>query len=158
MDNKVVHTLARAFVQLGYRALRFNYRGVGASAGAWAEGPGEVADALAVVGAFRDSGEALVLAGFSFGGYVAAAAAQRAEPAAERLVLVAPAVGRLGAVNVDAQSLLIHGETDDVVTLTAVFDWARPQGLPVTVIPGAGHFFHGRLALLKSLVLGAWHD
>lgn len=158
MDNKVVHTLARAFVQLGYRALRFNYRGVGASAGAWGDGAGEVADALAVIDALRDSGEALVLAGFSFGGYVAAAAAQRTDGGAERLVLVAPAVGRFDVLNVGAGTLVIHGETDDVVPLRAVFDWARPQGLPVTVIPGAGHFFHGQLALLKSLVLDAWHD
>ena len=161
MTNKVVQTLARAFVQLGCRSVRFNFRGVGGSAGAWAEGPGEVEDALAVIHAFRAPDEPLVLAGFSFGGYVAtqaaAALAAAAPPlACERLVLVAPAVSRFPAAPVPAQrTQLIHGEADDVVALADVLDWARPQALPVTVVPGAGHFFHGQLALLKSLVVGA---
>jgi alpha/beta superfamily hydrolase len=160
MDNKVVQTLARAFTQLGYTALRFNFRGVGASQGAWAQGPGEIDDALAVVAAFRAAGQRLVLAGFSFGAYVASNAALRlALPAgtgAERLVLVAPAASRFDMAAVPPDTLVIHGEADDVVPLAAVFDWARPQSLPVTVIPGAGHFFHGQLPLLKSLVVGAW--
>jgi len=161
MDNKVAQTLARAFMQLGYTAVRFNFRGVGASAGAWAHGPGEIDDALAVIAAFRAPGQPLVLAGFSFGGYVASNAAARLAgadgSAAERLVLVAPAASRFDMAAVPPDTLLIHGEADDVVPLTAVFDWARPQSLPVTVIPGAGHFFHGQLSLLKSLVVGAWH-
>jgi alpha/beta superfamily hydrolase len=161
LDNKVVQTLSRAFVQLGYRALRFNFRGVGASAGTWAEGPGEVADAVAVVAAMRERDEALVLAGFSFGAYVATQAASRvadaaAASAAQRLVLVGTAAGRFDVAEVPKGTLVIHGESDDVVPLQAVFDWARPQSLPVTVIPGAGHFFHGQLTLLKSLVIGAW--
>jgi len=159
LDNKVVQTLARAFVQLGYRAARFNFRGVGASEGAWAEGPGEIDDALAVVGAFRAAGQPLVLAGFSFGAYVASNAAARlaADAAAvERLVLIAPAASRFAMAVVPPDTQVIHGESDDVVPLAAVFDWARPQSLPVTVIPGAGHFFHGQLPLLKSLVVGAW--
>ncbi len=98
MDNKVVQTLARAFMQLGYTAVRFNFRGVGASAGAWAQGPGEIDDALAVIAALRAPGLPLVLAGFSFGGYVASNAAARLAAAdgaaAERLVLVAPAASR----------------------------------------------------------------
>ncbi len=161
MDNKVVQTLARAFLQLGYRAVRFNFRGVGGSVGAWAEGPGEVDDARAVVAAFRAPGQPLVLAGFSFGGYVAAqvaaglAAAVPSQPC-ERLVLVAPAVSRFPLPAVAADTLLIHGEADDVVALADVLDWARPHALPVTVVPGAGHFFHGRLALLKTLVAGPW--
>jgi alpha/beta superfamily hydrolase len=159
-DNKVVQTLARAFVQLRFRALRFNFRGVGESAGRWAEGPGEIDDALAVVSARREPGEALVLAGFSFGAYVATQAAARlaqggAASAAERLVLLGAAASRFDVAAVPADTLVIHGETDDVVPLAAVFDWARPQSLPVTVIPGAGHFFHGQLPLLKSLVVGA---
>ena len=160
MDNKVVQTLARAFTQLGYTAVRFNFRGVGASQGSWSQGPGEIEDALAVVAAFRMPGQALVLAGFSFGAYVASNAASRlAAPAAggvERLVLVGPAASRFDVAAVPADTLVIHGEADDVVPLAAVFDWARPQSLPVTVIPGAGHFFHGQLPLLKSLVVGAW--
>lgn len=160
MDNKVVQTLARAFLQLGYRALRFNFRGVGASEGAWAEGVGELADAQAVVAALRQADEALVLAGFSFGAYVASrlAAALPPELAAQRLVLLGTAASRVDMAAVPIDSIVIHGETDDVVPLTAVFDWARPLGLPVTVIPGAGHFFHGQLPLLKSLVVGAWRD
>jgi alpha/beta superfamily hydrolase len=158
MDNKVVQTLARAFKQLRYTAVRFNFRGVGASEGAWAAGPGEIEDALAVVGAHRAAGQPLVLAGFSFGGYVASHAAARlaADGApAERLVLVAPAASRFEMAPVPAGALVIHGESDDVVPLAAVFDWARRLSLPVTVIPGAGHFFHGQLPLLKSLVVGA---
>ncbi len=161
MDNKVVQTLARALTQLGYSTVRFNFRGVGASAGAWDGGRGEIDDALAVVTAFRGDGQALVLAGFSFGGFVASNAALRLGVdgrAAERLVLVAPAVSRFDMAAVPQDTLLIHGEADDVVPLAAVFDWARPLGLPVTVVPGAGHFFHGQLPLLKSLVIGAWHD
>lgn len=156
MDNKVVQTLARAFVQLGYRTLRFNFRGIGQSAGAWDEGRGEVDDALAVIAAQRAAGEALVVAGFSFGGYVATQAAARLSEAAERVVLVAPAVVNFGAAPVPADTLLIHGEQDDVVPLSASFDWARPQALPVTVLPGAGHFFHGQLPVLKQIVLSAW--
>lgn len=159
MDNKVVQTLARAFVQLGYTAVRFNFRGVGASQGVWAEGPGEIDDALAVVGAFRAAGQPLLLAGFSFGAYVASHAATRLAAdgaAAERLVLIAPAASRFAMAQVPPDTLVVHGESDDVVPLAAVFDWARPQSLPVTVVPGAGHFFHGQLPLLKSLVVGAW--
>jgi alpha/beta superfamily hydrolase len=160
MDNKVVQTLARAFTQLGYTAVRFNFRGVGASAGAWAQGPGEIDDALAVIAALRAPGLPLALAGFSFGAYVASNAAARLAGAdsstVERLVLVAPAASRFDMAAVPQTTLVLHGEADDVVPLAAVFDWARPQSLPVTVIPGAGHFFHGQLPLLKSLVVGAW--
>jgi len=158
MDNKVVQTLARAFTQLGYTAVRFNFRGVGASAGTWAQGPGEIDDALAGIAARPAPDQPLVLAGFSFGAYVASNAAQRLGAAAvERLVLVAPAASRFDMAAVPQGTLVIHGEADDVVPLAAVFDWARPQSLPVTVIPGAGHFFHGQLSLLKTLVVGAWH-
>ncbi len=157
MDNKVVQTLARAFVQLGFVAVRFNFRGIGASAGSWDDGHGEVDDALAVIAAKRAAGQPLVLAGFSFGGYVAASAAARLSQAdaAQRLVLVAPAVKNFPTPAVPAGSLLVHGETDDVVPLTALFDWARPQSLPVTVLPGSGHFFHGQLPVLKQVVVDA---
>ncbi len=158
MDNKVVQTLARAFVGLGYTSVRFNFRGIGQSAGGWDEGRGEVDDALAVIAAHRQPGQALVVGGFSFGGYVASQAAARlpAEQAAERLVLIAPAVANFTMAAVPADTLVVHGETDDVVPLAACFDWARPQALPVTVLPGAGHFFHGQLPVLKQIVVGAW--
>ena len=166
LDNKVVQTLARALLQLGYRTVRFNYRGVGASAGAWDEGRGEVDDALAVIAALRDDGAApgaapspLVVAGFSFGGYVASQAAARLPEGAkaERLVLVGPSTQKQQVAAVPADTLVIHGEHDDVVPLAATLDWARPQSLPVVVVPGGGHFFHGQLPLLKSIVLAAWH-
>ena len=158
MDNKVVQTLARAFVQLRYRAVRFNFRGVGASQGQWDEGRGEVDDAMAVVSAFRDASLPLALAGFSFGGYVASEMAARlarsGSPA--RLVLVGPATSTFGMPAVSADTLVIHGEADDVVPLQATLDWARPQQLPVVVLPGVGHFFHGQLTRLRDLVVQAW--
>jgi alpha/beta superfamily hydrolase len=158
MDNKVAQTLARALVQLGYRAVRFNVRGVGASQGAWDEGRGEVDDALAVVQAFREPGQPLVLGGFSFGGYVAAAAASRLpdDAKAAQLVLIAPAVVNFPVGTVPADTLVFHGEADDVVPLSAALDWARPQTLPITVLPGVGHFFHGQLSLLKALIMRSW--
>ena len=156
MDNKVVQTIARAFVQLGYRAVRFNFRGIGKSQGGWDEGRGEVDDALAVIAAFREAALPLALAGFSFGGFVASQAAPRTE-AVERLLLVGPAASRFGVATVPADTVVIHGEQDDVVPLSAVLDWARPQALPVIVVPGVGHFFHGQLPLLKNLVTRSWH-
>ena len=158
MDNKVVQTLARAAVQAGYRAVRFNFRGVGGSAGAWDQGRGELDDALAVIAALREPALSFALGGFSFGGAITTRAAARLDAAArpQRLVLVAPAVVNFAAEPVSQDTLLIHGETDDVVPLAAVLDWARPQALPVTVVPGTGHFFHGQLALLKHIVAAAW--
>ncbi|WP_284619680.1 alpha/beta hydrolase [Aquabacterium humicola] len=160
MDNKVVQMLARAFVQLGYRAVRFNFRGVGGSTGTWDEGRGEIDDALAVIAHQRDAALPLALGGFSFGGYVAAHAAARlaAEAPIERLVLVGPATSRFALPPVPSDTVVIHGEADDVVPLAATLDWARPQALPVIVLPGVGHFFHGQLTLLKSQVVQAWHQ
>ena len=163
MDNKVVQTLARAFLQLGLRTVRFNFRGVGQSEGVWDEGVGEIDDAQAVLDAVRGDGEALVLAGFSFGGYIASRLEQRlhVDPAAaaRRLVLVGPATSRFDvAPTVPTDTLVIHGEVDDVVPLSSVLDWARPQSLPVVVVPGVGHFFHGQLPLLKSLVTSSFTD
>jgi len=155
LDNKVVQTLARAALQRGLRAVRFNFRGVGGSAGTWDEGRGEVDDALAVVTSQRVAGLPLVLGGFSFGGYVAAAAAARlAGPdAPAHLLLVAPATSRFPVPPVPPETLVVHGEADDVVPLSATLDWARPQGLPVVVVPAVGHFFHGQLAVLKHLLV-----
>ena len=160
MDNKVVQTVARALVQLGCTAVRFNFRGVGASAGSWNEGLGEIDDAAAVLAAYRHDGQTLVLGGFSFGAYVATQLAARlahgSNSAALRLVLVAPAVVNFTAAPVPPDTVLIHGDCDDVVPLQAVLDWARPQHLPVAVLPGAGHFFHGQLPILKQTVLRAF--
>jgi alpha/beta superfamily hydrolase len=158
MDNKVVQTLARAFVQCGWTAVRFNFRGVGASEGGFDEGRGEAQDLLHVVQSLAPSG-ALALAGFSFGAYVTAQAVQAlwsARPPAG-VVLVGVAARRFAVPPLPPEShdrtLVIHGETDDTVPLAAALDWARPQSLPVTVVPGVEHFFHGQLPLLKNLVV-----
>jgi alpha/beta superfamily hydrolase len=155
LDNKVVITLVRAFLQIGFRTVRFNFRGVGASQGAWDEGRGEIDDALAVIAHFRDATQPFMLAGFSFGAYVASQAAKRlpddAKP--QRMVLVGPSTQKQAMARVPADTIVVHGEVDDVVPLAATFDWARPQGLPVIVLPGVGHFFHGQLTLLKNLLV-----
>lgn len=155
LDNKVVQTLARAFVQRGWRVVRFNFRGVGRSQGAWDAGHGEIDDMMAVITHWRQGGEPLALAGFSFGAYVASHAAQRLGDDVTHLVLVGPATGNFEVAPVPAHAVVIHGEHDDVVPLQSTLDWARPQSLPVVVVPGVGHFFHGQLPLLKTLVLRA---
>jgi len=153
MDNKVVMTIARAALQLGWRAVRFNFRGVAGSQGTWDDGVGEVDDALAVIAALRDG--PLLLAGFSFGAYVASQAALRLadDAKARQLVLVGPSTQRQRMATVPPETIVIHGEVDDVVPLSATLDWARPQSLPVIVFPGVGHFFHGQLTLLKAVVV-----
>lgn len=155
MDNKVVQTLARAFLALDHVVWRVNFRGVGASDGAYDEGRGEIDDFLALIRHGRDANPdlPLAIAGFSFGGHIAASCAAGLQP--QRLVLVAPAVGRFPVPEVPAHTLVVHGERDDVVPLADVLDWARPAKLPVVVVPGAGHFFHGDLILLLQIVLNA---
>jgi alpha/beta superfamily hydrolase len=152
-DNKVVTTLAKAFFAMKYVAARPNFRGVGASEGEHDAGRGETEDMLAVAGYLKQRFDdlPLVLAGFSFGSFVQTRVAKRLK--AERLVLVGPAVNRFPAETVPADTLVIHGEHDDVVPLDAVLDWARPQNLPVVVIPGGEHFFHGRLNVLSDIVV-----
>lgn len=158
MDNKVVQTLARAFVQCGYTAVRFNFRGVGASTGEYDAGKGELQDLLAVIRQVAPEGP-IALAGFSFGAFVTshALAALWDEGRVAKAVLVGTAASRFEVAPVPAaahdSTLVIHGEADDTVELSSVMDWARPQILPVTVIPQVGHFFHGQLPLLKSLVV-----
>ena len=157
MTNKVVQTLARAFVQTGWRAVRFNFRGVGASEGVYDEGRGETGDLLEVVRQVAPDG-ALALAGFSFGAFVTShAVAQLMPRQPDKVVLVGTAASRFAvapiAPELHERTLVLHGEQDDTVVLSSVLDWARPQSLPVTVIPGVEHFFHGQLPLLKSLVV-----
>jgi len=152
LDNKVVHTLARTFFALSYLAVRFNYRGVGQSEGTYDAGRGEVDDARAVLAHIRGrSGDLpLILAGFSFGAFVVSQLAS--EETAQRVVLVGPAVGRFAVGSVAEDTIVVHGEEDDVVPLADVMNWARPQALPIVVFPGCGHFFHGRLTQLSRVV------
>lgn len=158
MDNKVVQTLARAFVQCGWTVARFNFRGVGASEGVHDAGEGEARDFLSVVEQVAPKG-ALAVAGFSFGSFVASHAIQALwdKRDIDKIVFVGTATERLSVANVPEslheKTLVVHGEQDDTVSLASVMDWARPQSLPVMVVPGGGHFFHGQLPLLKSLVV-----
>ena len=166
MQNKVVQTLAKAFVQNGWRAVRFNFRGVGGSDGVYDEGRGELEDLMHVIAQSQTlalqgsapTGSALALAGFSFGAFVASqAVAQMADnPNLDKVVLVGTAALNFSVAPVPQElhekTLLVHGEVDDTVPLSSVMDWARPQFLPVTVIPGVAHFFHGQLPLLRNLV------
>jgi len=156
LDNKVVQTLAKTFAALGYAAARFNFRGVGASEGQFNDGIGETDDALAALAAAKlEFGELPVaLAGFSFGSYVQTRVAHAIS--AERLVLIGPAVARFPIEVVPPDTIVIHGEEDDVVALADVLAWARPQQLPVVVFPGCGHFFHGRLPQLQRVITGMW--
>lgn len=158
LDNKVAQTLAKAFHALEYVAVRFNFRGVGASEGSFDEGDGESDDALSALEYARDRyGRQLpyALAGFSFGAFVQTRVAQEVE--AERLVLAGPAVKRFAVATVPPGTIVIHGEHDEVVPLADVLDWARPQQLPIVVFPGCSHFFHGRLPQLRDTVVGMWH-
>ncbi len=159
MQNKVVQTLARAFVQSGWQAVRFNFRGVGASDGAYDDGRGEQTDMLSVIEQTALTDKPLALAGFSFGAYVTSHVLARiwGTRTLDKVVLVGLAASKfqVAALPRDAHdaTLVLHGEQDDTVELNSVMDWARPQSLPVTVIPGVEHFFHGQLPLLKSLVV-----
>jgi len=161
MDNKVAATLARTFVALGYVAARFNFRGVGASEGVHDEGHGETDDMMVMLEHMqsRYPGLPVALSGFSFGTFVQAQLQQRlmqqGRPA-ERLVLIGTAAGKWPVPDVPADSIVIHGEIDDTITLTQVLDWARPQDIPVIVIPGADHFFHRKLGHIKNLVIQLW--
>ncbi len=166
-ENKVVQTLARTLRDLGHLVLRPNFRGVGASAGTHDEGIGETDDLLAVLAwaQARHGDLPVVLAGFSFGAYVQTRVARRLAQAgtpARRLVLVGTAVGSVEGARhyetgeVPADTLLIHGDLDETVPLAGVLAWARPLELPVTVVPGADHFFHRKLHLIRNIVSAAW--
>jgi alpha/beta superfamily hydrolase len=163
MDNKVVQTLARAYVQCGWKSVRFNFRGIGGSAGAWDEGRGELEDARAVLAAFRSGAAAtqpFLVGGFSFGGWIAAelvASLPEADPP-QRVVLVAPSTQQHRLPMLAPGTVVVHGEADDVVPLASMLDWARPLGLPVIVFPGVGHFFHGKISVLKSVLVQQLQD
>ena len=164
MDNKVVHTVVRAFVALGYVTARMNFRGVGSSAGMHDTGIGETDDMALLLAHMRSLYPDLPAAfgGFSFGTFVLAQLQQRlltdgiAGAPAERLVLVGTAAGKWPIPAVPANTLLIHGELDETIPLQDVFDWARPQDLPVLVIPGADHFFHRKLQHIKNFMIEMW--
>lgn len=164
-DNKVVTTCARAFAGLGWLAARPAFRGVGASAGAHDDGNGETEDFLRVLEAVPQLPEVrrlasfegempLAAAGFSFGSFVAARAAQQqaAHRPLRHLILIGAAAGKWPMPPVARETLVIHGELDETIPLTGVLEWARPQDLPIVVVPGADHFFHRRLGLLKRLI------
>jgi alpha/beta superfamily hydrolase len=153
MENKVSVMLTKTFAELGCISLRFNFRGVGESEGEFTGGEGEEQDMIAITRYAREQfGEELplLLSGFSFGGYVAARAAHQLHP--QHLVLAAPAVGRFAMPAVSPDTLVIHGEYDDVVPLADALEWARPQHLPIVVLPQAEHYFHGRLTQLRDIV------
>ena len=159
MENKVVQTLARAFVQSGWQAVRFNFRGVGASAGSYDEGRGEAQDMLSVIEQLAPTG-ALALSGFSFGSFVTSHVVEHLHAQGRdvaQLVLVGTAAQRFQVAPVPSEwhgrTLVVHGEADETVSLASVYDWARPQNLPITVFPGVGHFFHGQLTMLKQVVM-----
>jgi alpha/beta superfamily hydrolase len=162
MSNKVVHTLTRAFTTLGYAAARMNFRGVGQSQGVHDEGHGEVDDMAVLLAHMQQQYPKLplALAGFSFGTFVQTQLhgrlAEQQTPA-ERLVLVGCAAGKWPIPEVPADTIVIHGELDDTIPLTDVFNWARPQTLPIMVIPGADHFFNLKLQHIKNLVVERWH-
>jgi uncharacterized protein len=162
MDNKVAQTLARAFVALGYATARMNFRGVGQSQGEHDAGNGETDDMALLLAHMQERfpGLPVALGGFSFGTFVQSQLqlrlAAEGRPA-ERLVLVGSAAGKWAMPAVPANTILIHGELDDTIPLSAVLDWARPQDLPVIVIPGADHFFHRKLQHIKNFVVEMWH-
>ncbi|MDH3978088.1 MAG: alpha/beta fold hydrolase [Gammaproteobacteria bacterium] len=159
MMNKVVHTLSRSMNDLGVPAIRFNFRGVGASEGEFADGYGEAEDALAVIAwaAERYPSASLTLLGFSFGGMVAARAALSANP--EQLITIAPAASRMSGLLEESQPkcpwLIVQGDADDVVACEEVVDWVNElaPGPEMVVVPETGHFFHGRLTQLREIVV-----
>ncbi len=161
MENKVAQTLARTFVALGYVAARINFRGVGASEGVHDHGHGETDDMMILYQHMvqKYPGLPVALSGFSFGTFVQSHLAQRLAAAgtpAERLVLVGTAAAKWEIANVPADTILIHGENDDTIPLIDVLDYARPQDIPVIVIPGADHFFHRKLGHIKNWVIALW--
>ena len=157
MDNKVVHTTARALQERGRATVRFNFRGTGASAGAFDDGRGETEDALAVCdyALERWTGASLTVAGFSFGAFVAFQVAARRP--LEQLYTIAPPLRRFDFERLPVPRIpwiVIQGDRDELVDHEAVLAWTRTLEPPptVTLIAGAEHFFHGRLNDLRAAV------
>lgn len=156
MDNKVVQSIAQICHDQGYVAVRPNFRGVGSSDGEYTGGSGETEDMLAVIAFVRSHYDAtlpVVLAGFSFGGYVQHRVAQ--QMAVDKLLLIGPAVNLYEFGSVPANTTIIHGVEDEVVPFADAQSWARNHNIAFKPIAGAGHFFHGKLAELKTVTLAA---
>lgn len=154
LDNKVAHTLARAALARGYAAVRPNFRGVGASTGQYDYGIGEAEDLLAIADHLAPQFGYLpwTLLGFSFGSYVQHRVARNLD--ARRLVMVGPAVSMYDFSRPAVPTTIIHGEEDELIPLAAVQGYAAEHGIPLLTIAGAGHFFHGKLTELKTVVEG----
>lgn len=158
MDNKVVYTLFNTFLELGFITVKFNFRGVGQSEGNFDDGAGELTDVITVTETIckqsvEYSNLPLLLSGFSFGGGIQLHAAQTLNP--DLLILVAPSIVNLKAPIPSRENcfvLIIQGNQDDVVTLESILTWAEPHSQPIVVVPGAEHFFHGKLMVLKYLI------
>jgi alpha/beta superfamily hydrolase len=166
MDNKIVQTLIRSANDLGYVAVRFNFRGVGKSEGLHDNGIGETDDAYSVLSYMQSTlidelnhqGYVInkdcdfILGGFSFGTFVASRLYHILEKKPKKLLMIGTAAGKWDVPAVPNDSLIVHGDDDDVIPLSSAMDWAKEHELPITVVPKAGHFFHGKLLILKQLV------
>lgn len=159
MDNKVVHTIFTTLLELEFIVVKFNFRGVGQSEGHFDHGLGEIADAITITQAIRNRFDnhlialPLLLAGFSFGGGIQLHVAEKLDP--KFLILVAPSVAKLNAPPVPQSTqcaLIIQGDKDDIVLPSTVLAWATPKSQPVVFVPGAGHFFHSKLTILKQVI------
>lgn len=155
LNNKVVTTLAKAANEAGWVTVRPNFRGVGMSEGTFDAGVGETEDLLVIVRFVEKNYPDLpwVLAGFSFGAYVQHRLRQQLD--ARRLILIAPAVTLYEFNSVPDDTVVIFGDEDELIPPAAIRHWAMAQHLAMKVIPGAGHFFHGKLKELKQAFLEA---
>ena len=153
--NKVVQTIAKSLNSKGYLCICPNLRGVGQSSGVHDMGIGEVDDAYAVFEYVKENypDQEIVLAGFSFGTSIAANLACRLSDNYRKLILLGPAVTRYSVpVNNNAKTIVIHGEDDEIIELSAVSQWSREQNQPIVVVPNTGHFFHGKLSIITQLL------
>ena len=162
MENKVVQTLNRAFVAQGFAVGRMNFRGVGQTDGTHDEGRGETDDMALLLAYMKQQypGLPVVLGGFSFGTYVQSRLQQRLAAQGEppsRMILVSATAGKWEPVPVPADTILVQGDMDDTILLSDVLNWARPQDIPVIVIPGCDHLFNRKLHHLRQIVTNTWN-